>query len=84
MFISEIFPNAIRAKGQSWGTFVHWMAAAAVSWTFPIVADVSIAGMFGFFALMMVVQFFFVWKIMPETKGVALEDLEKRLAAASP
>ena len=80
VFISEIFPNAVRAKGQSWGTFIHWTAAAAVSWTFPVVADISVAGMFGFFALMMVLQFFFAWKIMPETKGAALEDIEKRLA----
>ncbi len=82
VFISEIFPNAVRAKGQAWGTFIHWSAAAAVSWTFPVVADVSVAGMFGFFALMMVLQFFFAWKIMPETKGTALEDIEKRLALA--
>lgn len=83
VFISEIFPNAVRAKGQALGTFIHWSMAAIVSWTFPIMADLSVAGMFGFFALMMVLQWFFVWKIMPETKGITLENLEKQLVQAS-
>jgi sugar porter (SP) family MFS transporter len=72
VFISEIFPNAVRAKGQALGTFVHWAMAAAVTWSFPLM---NIAGVFGFFAVMMVVQFFFAWKIMPETKGRALEEM---------
>jgi sugar porter (SP) family MFS transporter len=80
VFISEVFPNAVRAKGQAFGTLVHWTMAATVSWTFPVAAKVSVAGVFGFFAVMMAVQFVFAWKIMPETKGVALEDLGKRLA----
>ena len=83
VFISEIFPNAVRAKGQSWGTSIHWVSAAVVSWTFPVVAEVSVVGMFAFFACMMVLQFFFVWKIMPETKGIALEDLNKQLGRAN-
>ena len=82
VFISEIFPNAVRAKGQALGTFIHWSMAAAVTWSFPIVAQHCVAGAFGFFAAMMALQFLFVWKIMPETKGGALEDIEKRLAAA--
>jgi hypothetical protein len=82
VFISEIFPNAVRATGQALGTFIHWSMAAIVSWTFPIMADISVAGMFGFFALMMVLQWFFVWKIMPETKGITLEDLETQLVRA--
>jgi sugar porter (SP) family MFS transporter len=80
VFISEVFPNAIRAKGQAFGTFVHWSMAAIVTWTFPVVAERFVAGTFGFFALMMVLQLLFVWKIMPETKGGALEDIGKRLS----
>ncbi len=80
VFISEVFPNAVRAKGQTFGTLVHWVMDTTVTWTFPKLAALSVAGVFGFFAVMMVLQFVFVWKIMPETKGAALEDLEKRLA----
>jgi sugar porter (SP) family MFS transporter len=79
VFISEIFPNTVRAKGQALGSFTHWFMAAAVSWTFPVVADISGVWAFGFFDLMMVLQFLFAWKIMPETKGGALEDIEQRL-----
>jgi MFS transporter, SP family, xylose:H+ symportor len=81
VFISEVFPNAVRAKGQALGTFVHWSMAAAVTWTFPVVAENHVSWAFGFFAAMMVLQFFFAWKIMPETKGGALEDIDKRLLA---
>jgi len=83
VFISEIFPNTVRAEGQALGSFTHWLMAAAVSWTFPVVAELSVAGAFGFFATMMVLQFFFAWKVMPETKGAALEDIEKQLSHAS-
>ena len=78
VFISEVFPNAVRAKGQALGTFIHWSMAATVTWSFPIVAKSFVAGAFGFFALMMVLQFFFAWQIMPETKGGALEDVGQR------
>ena len=80
VFISEIFPNAVRAKGQALGWFIHWVMAATVTWTFPVIAEASGAAAFGFFAAMMVLQLLFAWKIMPETKGGALEDIEKRLA----
>ncbi|WP_232522412.1 sugar porter family MFS transporter [Marinimicrobium alkaliphilum] len=76
VFISEIFPNTVRAKGQAFGSFTHWFMAAVISWTFPIIADVSGGAIFYFFGLMMVLQFFFVLKIMPETKGVPLEDMK--------
>jgi sugar porter (SP) family MFS transporter len=83
VFISEIFPNAVRAKGQALGWFIHWVMAAAVTWTFRVIAEASIARAFGFFAAMMVLQLLFAWKIMPETKGGALEDIKKRLASQS-
>lgn len=79
VFISEIFPNRVRSKGQALGSFTHWFMAAAVSWTFPVIADVSGAFAFAFFSAMMVLQFFFAWKIMPETKGLSLEELEYKL-----
>jgi SP family xylose:H+ symportor-like MFS transporter len=75
VFISEIFPNAVRAKGQALGSATHWFMAAAISWTFPTVAAWSGAGAFAFFASMMVVQLFFAWKIMPETRGKRLEEV---------
>ncbi len=76
VFISEIFPNAVRAKGQSLGTFVHWSMAALIIWRFPVLAKAGLANWtFGFLAAMMVLQLLFVWKIMPETKGTSLEDL---------
>ncbi len=84
VFISEIFPNRVRAKGQAIGTLTHWVMDAAVSWTFPVVAAASGAGAFGFFAVMMLVQVVFAWRIMPETKGVTLEELEVKLGIAAP
>lgn len=82
VFISEIFPNNVRAKGQSLGAFTHWVMAAAISWTFPVfAAHPKIGGgpSFAFFAIMMVLQFFFAWKIMPETKGKSLEEIQEEL-----
>jgi MFS transporter, SP family, xylose:H+ symportor len=83
VFISEIFPNAIRAKGQALGTFVHWSTAALVTWSFPVVASHSVAGAFGFFAAMMALQLLFVWRIMPETRNTSLEDIAGQLTPAS-
>jgi sugar porter (SP) family MFS transporter len=79
VFISEIFPNRVRSKGQSLGSFTHWFMAALVSWTFPVIAAHSPGHAFGLFSSMMVLQFFFAWKIMPETKGLSLEELEFKL-----
>jgi sugar porter (SP) family MFS transporter len=81
VFISEVFPNAVRAKGQSFGTIIHWSMAAVVTQCFPWVAAHSVASAFAFFGAMMVLQFFFAWYVMPETKGAALEDIGKRLAS---
>ncbi|MET6989107.1 sugar porter family MFS transporter [Sediminicola arcticus] len=85
VFISEIFPNKVRAYGQSWGTGVHWVFAAVITLITPIFLD-STDGVFKdnpwpifiFFAFMMVLQLFFVIFMMPETKGISLEDLEKQ------
>ena len=76
VFISEIFPNEVRAYGQSLGSFTHWIAAAVISFIFPYIAQTFGGGnTFLFFALMMVLQFVFVQKMMPETKGTSLEAL---------
>ena len=80
VFISEIFPNSVRAAGMSFGSLTHWVFAAIISQTFPYFAK-TFGGsyIFGFFAIMMVFQLLFVWKMMPETKGISLEDMSNRL-----
>jgi MFS family permease len=76
VFLSEIFPNSVRAAGTSFGSLTHWLFAALISQTFPFFAgQFGGAAIFGFFAIMMVLQLLFVWKMMPETKGIALEDM---------
>ncbi len=82
VYISEIFPNRVRARGQALGSFTHWFWAALVSWTFPIIAEASGAAAFGFFAAMMVLQFVLVLVFLPETKGHSLEEIQKRLGIA--
>lgn len=81
VFISEIFPNSVRAAGMSFGSLTHWVFAAVISQTFPFFAQ-KIGGsyIFGFFAVMMVFQLLFVWKLMPETKGIALEDIDTKMS----
>lgn len=80
VFISEIFPNHLRASGQSFGSGTHWVLAAIIPSVVPILfTTIGAAPVFGFFAFMMFLQLLFVWKIMPETKGVSLEDLTKQL-----
>ncbi len=82
VFISEIFPNDIRAYGQSLGSFTHWIAAAIISFIFPYIAERFGGGYtFSFFAGMMVLQFLFVWRMMPETKGTSLEGIEEEVVA---
>jgi MFS family permease len=77
VFLSELFPNAVRAAGTSFGCLTHWVFAALVAQVFPyFAATVSGTYIFGFFAVMMVLQLLYVWKMMPETKGLALEDME--------
>jgi sugar porter (SP) family MFS transporter len=79
VYLSEIFPNRVRARGQALGSFTHWFWAALVSWTFPVIAEVSGAMAFAFFAVMMVLQFVLVFLYLPETKGVSLEQIQRRL-----
>jgi sugar porter (SP) family MFS transporter len=79
VYISEIFPNRVRARGQALGSFTHWVWAAIVSWSFPVVAEASGASAFGFFAAMMVLQFVLVWMFLPETKGASLERIQRTL-----
>ncbi len=79
VFIGEVFPNAVRARGQALGSFVHWIMAALISLTFPMIAEISGAHIFAFYALCMVGQLAWVLTVMPETKGVPLEELQKKL-----
>ncbi len=84
VFISEIFPNHLRAKGQAFGCSVHWVLAAAIPSVVPsLFISIGAAPVFAFFAFMMVLQLIFVWRMMPETKGISLEDMESRLAAVA-
>ena len=78
-FISEIFPNRVRARGQALGTFTHWFMAAVISWTFPMFAEVSGGHTFAFYAICMVGQLLWVLYVMPETKGISLEQIQKKL-----
>ncbi|MBZ9558957.1 MULTISPECIES: sugar porter family MFS transporter [unclassified Modicisalibacter] len=80
VFISEIFPNHVRARGQSFGSSVHWICAATITLLMPTVLGHFSGGpVFAFFAVMMVLQVLFVVFLMPETKGVSLEALQRRL-----
>lgn len=79
VFISEIFPNRVRARGQALGSFTHWIMAALISWTFPLIADVSGGHAFLFYAVCMVGQLLWVLFVMPETKGITLEEIQHRL-----
>lgn len=75
--ISEIFPNKVRSQGQALGSFTHWIFAAALIWGFPVLNNAVGGGVsFGFFAIMMVFHFFFAWKVLPETKGKSLEEIQ--------
>ena len=79
VYLAEVFPTAVRARGQSLGSATHWVMNAIVSWGFPIVAASSQAAPFAFFACMMVLQLAVVLAVYPETKGIALEKMEEEL-----
>ena len=82
VYISEVFPNRVRASGQSLGSFTHWLMAGVISLGFPEVAARSGGYPFVFFSVMMAVQFFVVLVWYPETKGITLEDMQKKLGIA--
>jgi MFS transporter, SP family, xylose:H+ symportor len=79
VFISEIFPTQVRARGAALGSTVHWIMAAVISWTFPLVAARSGGHTFSVYALCMAGQLLWVLLAMPETKGVRLEAIEKEV-----
>jgi sugar porter (SP) family MFS transporter len=80
VFISEIFPNHLRASGQSFGSTTHWVLAAIIPSLIPyLFSTVGPGVVFLFFAVMMVFQLLFVAFMMPETKGISLEELSKNL-----
>lgn len=87
VFLSEIFPNKIRAMGQSFGASVHWVFAAVITLITPVFLDATDGILkddpwiiFAFLAGMMVLQLIWTLTKMPETKGVSLEELEKKLS----
>lgn len=83
VFISEIFPNSVRSQGQSLGSTTHWLAAAVISFLFPIIVeDVAngVAYSFYFFAAMMAAHFWFALRYLPETKGKTLEEIERSMS----
>jgi predicted MFS family arabinose efflux permease len=79
VYISEVFPNRVRAKGQALGSSSHWIMNAIIAYTFPQLAKSSGAYPFMFFSAMMIVQFFVVLFFYPETKRVSLEQMQHRL-----
>ncbi|CAN5623363.1 sugar porter family MFS transporter [soil metagenome] len=79
VYLSEVFPTNVRSKGQSLGSSTHWIANGIIANAFPYIAVHSRALPFAFFALMMVVQFFTVLFLYPETKGQTLEGMQAHL-----
>lgn len=81
VFISEIFPNAVRGAGQSWGTGTHWVFASLITLLGPVVMKAFPDGwpIFAFFAACMLLQLAFTHWMMPETKGKSLEELHDEL-----
>ena len=82
VFISEIFPNSVRAAGQAWGTGTHWVFAALITMLGEVVIE-AFPGwtVFAFFAAFMMLQLLFTHFMMPETKGVSLEELQDQLTS---
>ncbi|MGE6779301.1 sugar porter family MFS transporter [Vreelandella titanicae] len=80
VFIAEVFPNHVRARGQSFGSSIHWVFAALITLVMPWVLGTFSGGpVFAFFAIMMLLQLVFVLILMPETRNVSLEELQKHL-----
>ena len=82
VYIGEVFPNRVRASGQSLGSFTHWLMAAFITFGFPAVAEKSGGYPFVFFTVMTVIQFFVVLRWYPETRGITLEEMQKKLGIA--
>jgi SP family arabinose:H+ symporter-like MFS transporter len=82
VYLSEVFPTRVRAKGQSLGSSTHWVMNALIANIFPVLAATSGGAPFVFFAVMMLVQFFVVLSFYPETKGYSLEEMQKKLGMA--
>src|SRR5947208_5113340 len=80
VYLSGVFPNTVSAKGQSLGSFTHWIMNALISGTFPLMAASFGGYPFIFFSLMIILQFFVVLFAYPETKGITLEEMQKKLA----
>jgi sugar porter (SP) family MFS transporter len=78
VYLSEVFPTQVRAKGQSLGSFTHWFMNAIISAAYPVLAAETGAAPFAFFAIMTAVQFFVVMFVYPETRGLSLEELQRR------
>ena len=81
VYLSEIFPTAVRSRGQALGSATHWGMNAVIGQAFPMVAAYTQALPFVFFAICMVVQFFVVLAVFPETRGVELEKMDQALDA---
>jgi sugar porter (SP) family MFS transporter len=81
VYLSEIFPTEVRARGQAVGSATHWILNALISGTFPVIAARSRSAPFAFFAGMMALQFVAAFLFMPETRGVTLEGMNERLRA---
>jgi sugar porter (SP) family MFS transporter len=84
VYLSEIFPSEVRARGQGLGSATHWLTNAVISRYFPLVAAVTTALPFAFFACCMVLQFVVVWWLFPETKRATLETLSAALETGAP
>jgi len=81
VFISEVFPNEVRAGGQALGSFTHWFMAALIAFSFPSISEKLGGGTtFLIFAIMMVLQLIFVLRLMPETKGKSLEEIQGEIS----
>ncbi|TVQ03412.1 MAG: MFS transporter [Balneolaceae bacterium] len=84
VFISEIFPNSVRSFGNSLGSSTHWIFAALIAGNFVYIESIFGGGpIFAFFAFMMLLQLLFVWKLMPETKNISLEEMEVKLGIST-
>ncbi|WP_051124765.1 sugar porter family MFS transporter [Sphingomonas sp. PAMC 26605] len=87
VYLSEIFPTGVRARGQAIGSTTHWALNALIAFGFPVISQHTRAAPFWIFAVAMAMQFIIVWRFFPETRGVSLEAMDAMItrghAAAS-